>query len=174
MESTSSHSTRWIFGIGISVLEPRFWSFILELLLGTDIVQISRIQRNLDRFNQRFIDRIYTLTEQQDCWRRSPLPSLNPQKPFRLIPPEVVRRFAGRWAAKEAIVKALGTGWTGINYRDVSVKRLTSGAPCPNFSHSALAPLKRLDPNNCALWRLSLTHDGDYAMATAIAIIPPQ
>ncbi|MEM9246093.1 MAG: holo-ACP synthase [Cyanobacteria bacterium P01_F01_bin.153] len=146
----------------------------MELLLGTDIVQISRIQGNLERFNQRFIDRIYTVAEQQDCWRRSPIPTLDPTKPPISIPPEVVRRFAGRWAAKEAIVKALGTGWTGINYRDVSVKRLPSGSPYPNFTASALAPLKRLDPNHCALWKLSFTHDGDYAMATAIAIILAQ
>ncbi|MEM9770462.1 MAG: holo-ACP synthase [Cyanobacteria bacterium P01_D01_bin.73] len=148
----------------------------MELLLGTDIVQISRIRRNLERFGQRFIDRIYTPTEQQDCWRRSPLPNLAPSNTPassdspRLLP-EVVCRFAGRWAAKEAIVKALGTGWTGINYTDVAVKRTPSGAPQPELLGGALQQLNQLDPHHCSLWRLSFTHDGDYAMATAITII---
>ena len=146
----------------------------MELLLGTDIVQISRIQGNLERFGQRFINRIYTPAEQQDCWRRSPVPTIDSQDKSEPIQAEVARRFAGRWAAKEAIIKALGTGWTGINYVDVSVKRLPSGEPRPQFTGGAWQQLKILDPSDRALWRLSFTHDGDYAMATAIAIIPGQ
>ena len=146
----------------------------MELLLGTDLVQISRIQRNLERFGQRFVDRIYTPTEQRDCWRRSPVPLLEGLGgEHAVIPPETLRRFAGRWAAKEAIVKALGTGWTGVGYTEVAVKRLASGEPRPELTGGALRQWQIVDPHQQAVWRLSLTHDGDYAMATAIAMVPP-
>ena len=147
----------------------------MDLLLGTDLVKISRIQGSLERFGQRFMDRVYTPEEQRDCWRRSPPKNLNPKHwDPNSIPPEVFRRFAGRWAAKEAIVKALGTGWTGVGYREVAVQRLPSGEPRPVLTGGALERLTDLDPSGGALWRLSLTHDGDYAMATAIALFLPQ
>ncbi|MEM1426126.1 MAG: holo-ACP synthase [Cyanobacteria bacterium P01_H01_bin.130] len=146
----------------------------MELLLGTDLVKISRIQDSLERFGQRFADRVYTHTEQQDCWRRSPPPTLDPKSwDPQLIPLETLKRFAGRWAAKEAIVKALGTGWTGVGYTDVAVCRLPSGEPRPELGGRALERLRVLDPEGQGVWRLSMTHDGDYAMATAIALILP-
>lgn len=145
----------------------------MELLLGTDLVKISRIQSSLEKFGQRFVDRVYTPTEQRDCWRRSPPSDLNPKSwDPQQISPEILRRFAGRWAAKEAIVKALGTGWTGVGYREVAVWRLPSGEPRPELTGGALRQLRTLDPQEVTVWRLSMTHDGDYAMATAIALIP--
>lgn len=76
-------------------------------------------------------------------------------------------QLAGRWAAKEAVVKALGTGWRGLRYTEVEVQRSNTGAPYLLLHGAAAAVASAW--GNCQ-WQLSLSHDGDYCTATAIAL----
>ena len=122
--------------------------------LGTDIVYIPRIQAIVDRFGDRFLQRVYTLTEQKDCGYESRSRSS-------------IHRLAGRWAAKEAVVKALGTGWSGIKYTDIEIQRQPSGAPVIHLHPRAMAVACGGE------WHLSLSHDGDYAIATALLVSNP-
>jgi holo-[acyl-carrier protein] synthase len=134
----------------------------LNIYLGTDLVYVPRIQAALDRFGDRFLQKIYTPAEQKDC---RPLDSArsNKGKMSRMS----CHQLAGRWAAKEAVVKALGTGWRGLRYTEVEVQRSETGAP-KLLLHGAAAVLASAW-GNCQ-WQLSLSHDGDYCTATAIAL----
>lgn len=128
----------------------------MEIHLGTDIVYIPRIKAALDRFGERFLQRVYTSAEQQECWKPDSSPSTSKDK---------VARLAGRWAAKEAVAKALGTGWRGISYTEIEIQRQLSGAPQVHLYGAAAA--KVVSWGDCQ-WQLSLSHDKDYAIATAI------
>ena len=78
--------------------------------IGTDIVECLRIAQMIERHGELFIDRVYTATEIEYCRSRK----------------QATQHFAGRWAAKEAILKALGTGWRrGISWRDIEVRNNT-------------------------------------------------
>jgi holo-[acyl-carrier protein] synthase len=131
----------------------------LNIRLGTDIVHIPRIKTALDRFGERFLQRVYTPIEQQDFLTQD---SLTDVANYRGIV-----RLAGRWAAKEAVVKALGTGWRGIRYIDVEIQRQTNGEPHVCLYGSACASANHW--GSCQ-WQLSLSHDGDYAIATALLL----
>ncbi|MGG6293007.1 holo-ACP synthase [Leptolyngbya sp. AN02str] len=132
----------------------------MNIRIGTDIVYIPRIKSALERFGDRFLERVYTSTEQQDCWQ-----------PFadRAIASGIAK-LAGRWAAKEAIVKALGTGWRDIRYVDVEIQRTANGAPQVCL-HRRAAVIAAQQGNG--QWQLSLSHDTDYAIATAIFFSHP-
>jgi holo-[acyl-carrier protein] synthase len=102
--------------------------------------------------------RVYTPTEQQNCgYGKDAItrPSIN--------------KLAGRWAAKEAVAKALGTGWSGIGYTDIEIRREPSGAPEVILHNNAAAILAAWGNTN---WQISLSHDGNYAIATAILFCP--
>lgn len=130
--------------------------------LGTDIVYIPRIQAALERFGDRFLRRVYTSVEQQDCGCQgvigNPLASS-------------INQLAGRWAAKEAVVKALGTGWRGVGYTDVEIRRELSGAPSVRLYGRARAVVAAWEGGE---WQLSLSHDQDYAIATALLVCSPR
>ena len=82
--------------------------------IGTDIIECLRIAQMIQRHGEQFIERVYTPHEIQYCQARK----------------QSTQHFAGRWAAKEAVLKALGTGWIrGISWRDVEVRTETSGKP---------------------------------------------
>src|SRR3954454_5716009 len=82
--------------------------------IGTDIVECLRIAQMIERHGELFIARVYTPSEITYCQSRK----------------QATQHFAGRWAAKEAVLKALGTGWRrGISWRDVEVRNLKSGSP---------------------------------------------
>lgn len=134
----------------------------MTIHLGTDIVYIPRIQAALDRFGERFLARIYTGAEQQDCAVKN-FDRLNPNQRLNQTS---VARLAGRWAAKEAVVKALGTGWHGVRYTDVEIQRSSTGAP-QVFLYGTAAEL--VASWGSCLWQVSISHDGDYCTATAIA-----
>jgi len=138
----------------------------LNIYLGTDIVYIPRIQAALDRFGDRFLEKVYTPAEQRDCGQLNSQHSSIKGKMSRVS----CNQLAGRWAAKEAVVKALGTGWRGIRYADVEVQRDSHGAPNVQLHGTAAAQASVW--GNCQ-WQLSLSHDGDYCMATAIALCTP-
>ena len=131
-------------------------TLISPVRLGTDIVHVPRIAAAWERFGDRFLSKIYTPAEQQYCLR-SPVHTLH--------------RLAGRWAAKEAAVKALGTGWKGVGYTDVEVCRAPSGAPSIVLHGRAIVALQRAGFQMEACdWQVSFTHDRDYAFATAVLI----
>ncbi len=138
--------------------------------LGTDIVYIPRIQGLVERFGNRFLQRVYTPGEQQNC-------SGSGKNVLS------IKQLAGRWAAKEAVVKALGTGWRGIGYTDIEIGRRASGEPFVMLYNKAATIVaawegeKRENKESLVClnsdvaysnWQLSLSHDGNYAIATAI------
>ncbi len=122
--------------------------------IGTDVVHIPRIQEALDRFGDRFLNKVYTPAEREYCLRS---------------PAHTLHRLAGRWGAKEAVVKALGVGWKGVGYRDVEIVRAMSGAPSILLHGRGLEVLLRLGGEpELVDWQVSFSHDRDYAFATAL------
>ena len=132
--------------------------------LGTDIVYIPRIQAAINRFGDRFLQRVYTPAEQLDCGYTQQS-SINP------LLDRSINQLAGRWAAKEAVVKALGTGWRGVGYTDIEIRREISGAPSVYLHQRAAIIVATWGESQ---WQLSLSHDQDYAIATALLICSPQ
>ena len=140
----------------------------MDIRLGTDIVYIPRIQTALERFGERFLQRVYTPVEQRDCHSETQEPqlvSLLADKQRQVS----AQKLAGRWAAKEAIAKALGTGWRGIRYTDIEIRRQPSGQPKVYLYGAAAITAATWGEYH---WQLSLSHDGDYVIATAIAFCP--
>ena len=118
--------------------------------IGMDLVQVRRIEEALQRWGERFQDRVFTSGEVRYCrGKRNP-----------------GRNFAARFAAKEAFVKALGIGIRrGVHWRDVEVQRGPLGKPVLKLSGKAsdLCRKERIDGIH-----LSLTHDGDYSGAMVV------
>jgi holo-[acyl-carrier protein] synthase len=123
--------------------------------LGNDLIDIRRIEKTLERFGQRFIDRVFTQTEQSRSDRR------------------LMRAasYAKRFAAKEACAKALGTGLRqGVFWRDMGVANLPSGKPTLVLTNGALARLEKITPAGMSP-QIDLTITDDFPMAQAIVII---
>ncbi|AGY58972.1 holo-ACP synthase [Gloeobacter kilaueensis] len=116
--------------------------------VGTDLVYIPRIADLYERYGEQFLDRVYTEHEQGYA--------LSAKR-------HLASRLAGRWAAKEAVSKALGTGWRGVGYRDIEVVRLGSGEPTIHLHGRAARRVERYGPLD---WQVSFSHDRDYAVAT--------
>ena len=118
--------------------------------IGTDILEIKRIDAVLERLGDRFVRRILTLQEQVE-YRDSGQP---------------VRLLAKRFAAKEAIAKALGTGiGRGVSWQDMEVAHNDSGAPLVRLSGGALAVVQRRGGRGV---ELSLADEQDYVVAFAV------
>lgn len=123
--------------------------------LGNDIIDIRRIEATLDRFGDRFIERIFTETERRKSDRRK----------------NRAASYAKRFAAKEACSKALGTGLRkGVFWRDMGVVNLPSGRPTLVLTGGAAAQLMQMTPPGHTA-RIDLTITDDYPMAQAIVII---
>ncbi len=123
--------------------------------IGNDITDIRRIAATLERFGDRFLDRIFTPTERAKSDRRA----------------ERAASYAKRFAAKEACSKALGTGLRqGVYWRDMGVVNLTSGRPTLVLTGGAAAHLARITPPGHDA-RIDLTITDEYPMAQAIVII---
>jgi len=120
--------------------------------IGVDLAQIPRLRRAVARWDERFLRRVFTDAEMAYCRaRRDPIPHL-----------------AARFAAKEATLKALGTGLAlGTRWREVEVRREPGQAPTLVLTGRCRA-LARAKGADDAL--LSLTHDGDYALAHVLLI----
>jgi holo-[acyl-carrier protein] synthase len=117
---------------------------------GVDITDVSRIKAAVERFGDRFLERVFTPEEVRYCTAKA-----NPAE-----------RLAARFAAKEAGMKALGTGLRhGITWHDVEVVRQPGGRPAVRFSGKAAEFAERL---GCKRAHLSLTHTADQAMAFVI------
>jgi len=123
--------------------------------LGNDLIDIQRIEKTLERFGQRFIDRVFTQTEQKRSDRRM----------MRAA------SYAKRFAAKEACAKALGTGLRqGVFWRDMGVANLPSGKPTLVLTNGALARLEKITPAGMSP-QIDLTITYDFPLAQAIVII---
>ena len=124
----------------------------MMLGLGTDIVEIVRIGEMIERHGELFLERVYTEKEVAYCQKRA----------------SSYQHFAGRWAAKEAVLKALGTGWAkGISWRDIEVVTLPSGQPRV-LVHGAVLELS--EQAGITGYLLSISHCRSHATATAVAL----
>lgn len=117
---------------------------------GVDIAEVPRIAQAIERYGERFLKRIFTEAEIRYCESKA----------------NRVERYAARFAAKEAAMKALGTGWNhGVRWRDCEVSRQPGGRPTMKFHGKAAEFAARLGTSNIAL---SLTHTAHEAFAQVI------
>ncbi len=122
------------------------------MILGTgvDIAEVSRIRESIERFGDRFLRRIFTDGEIRYCEKRAGR----------------YESYAARFAAKEAVLMALGRGWShGIRWRDLEVVRPQGQRPTLQFHGEAAAIAAKLGTKNIAL---SLTHTSEQALAHVI------
>ena len=128
--------------------------------IGSDIIDIRRIQRTLERFGERFVERVFTETERRKSDGRE----------------NRAASYAKRFAAKEACSKALGTGFRdGVFWRDMGVVNLSSGKPTMQLTGGALERLAAITPNGMrAQIDLSLTDDEPQAQAIVIISALPK
>jgi holo-[acyl-carrier protein] synthase len=118
--------------------------------LGIDIAEVDRIEAAIQRHGRAFLNRIFTSSEITYCEKHR----------------NRAERFAGRFAAKEAAMKALGTGWThGVRWVDIEVVREPSGKPTLKFSGETREIADRLGVKNIAL---TISHSGNTALAQVI------
>ena len=123
--------------------------------IGNDLIDIRRIENTLDRFGDRFINRLFTDIEQKKSERRK----------LRAA------SYAKRFAAKEACSKALGTGLRqGVFWRDMGVTNLRSGKPTMVLTNGALGRLQKITPPGMQA-QIDLTITDDFPLAQAIVII---
>jgi holo-[acyl-carrier protein] synthase len=122
---------------------------------GNDLCDIRRIEKSLEKFGDRFVNRCFTEIEREKSDRRAARAA----------------SYAKRFAAKEACAKALGTGLTrGVFWRDMGVVNLSSGKPSFHLTGGALARLEALTPpRHKAFIHLTLTDE--YPMAQAVVLI---
>jgi holo-[acyl-carrier protein] synthase len=116
--------------------------------LGLDVIRVERIREALERFGDRFVERVRTPAESRYVRGR----------------PET---FAGRWAAKEAVSKVLGLGVRGIGWRDIEIERLPTGQPAVRLHGRAAARADQLGLDRIAV---SITHEREYALAVAFGV----
>jgi holo-[acyl-carrier protein] synthase len=121
------------------------------MILGTgvDLAEVSRIRQAIERFGERFLRRIYTEHEIEYVERKA----------------NRFERYAARFAAKEAAMKALGTGAIGVGWHDFEVTNLPSGRPTLAFHGRARDRASRMGVRQVSL---SLTHTGEMTMAMVI------
>lgn len=127
--------------------------------IGNDLCDIRRIEQTLERFGERFLERVYTTQERAKAERRKGAPKA------------YAGTLAKRFAAKEAASKALGTGFRhGVFWRDLAVVNLPSGQPTIHMSGGAGERLRMLVPAGYEP-RVHLTMTDEYPMAEAQVII---
>ena len=122
--------------------------------IGTDIIETPRIAQMIERHGELFLLRVFTPYEVEYCSARK----------------AATQHYAGRWAAKEAVLKALGTGWSrGITWRDVEVRNEIGGKPHIVLDGGALDVSRRLGIEQMLI---SISHCRAYATAYALAVGP--
>lgn len=123
--------------------------------IGSDLIDIRRIEQAIERFGDRFLERIFTDAERRKCDRRANRSA----------------SYARRFAAKEACSKALGTGFrNGVFWRDLGVVNLASGQPCMQLTGGALRRLEEITPKGMTA-RLDVTLTDEPPLAQAVVII---
>jgi holo-[acyl-carrier protein] synthase len=126
------------------------WEGRLIVGLGVDIAEVGRVKAAIERYGETFLRRLYTSAEREYCER------------FK----NKYERYAGRFAAKEAAMKALGTGWSrGVRWVDVEVVREKGGRPTIRLAGEAGNVAERMGVKNIAL---SITHTAEQAFAQVI------
>ena len=124
--------------------------------VGSDLIDIRRIEKAIVRFGDRFLDRIFTEAERRRCDRRGATR---------------IASYARRFAAKEAAAKALGTGFRGgVFWRDLGVVNLPSGQPSMRLTGGALARLAAITPAGMQA-RLDVSLTDEPPLAQAVVII---
>ena len=122
---------------------------------GIDIVETARIRGLVENHAQHFLDRVFTAAEQSYC-------SMNPKRYFE--------HLAGRFAAKEAVLKVLGTGWRGgIAWTDIEVTKEMSGQPRIALTGECLRIATAI---GISRWHVSISHIETHATASAIGLKP--
>jgi len=119
----------------------------MTLAIGVDLVEVGRVQAVLDRHAERFLARVYTAQEAADCQGQA-------------------ASLAARWAGKEAVSKALGTGWDGLQWTEIEIVRTPQGQPTVALHGAARAQAERLGLQQ---WAISLSHTAAYAVAFVVA-----
>jgi holo-[acyl-carrier protein] synthase len=118
--------------------------------IGTDIIEVYRIRETLER-TPRFVERVFTKKEREYCDAKGAA---------------AAQSYAARFAAKEAFLKALRTGWRGkITWQDIEIKNDESGAPYFEISGEAKAVLEKLGANKI---HLSMSHTTEHAIANVV------
>jgi holo-[acyl-carrier protein] synthase len=120
--------------------------------IGTDITECLRIAQMIERHGELFVDRVYTQEEIRYCRMRK----------------QSTQHFTGRWAAKEAVLKAIGTGWRrGISWRDIEVQNEPGGKPNVLLSGGAKEAAEQLGVEEVLV---SISHCRSHATAYAVAV----
>ena len=120
---------------------------------GIDIVEVERFRGLIERHGERFLGRCFTPEEVAYAGRR---------------PQRFAEHFAARFAAKEAVLKALGTGWRdGIAWTDIEIRRDPAGAPSVHLSGQAASLAAAA---GISRWLISLSHTADLAQASVIGM----
>lgn len=120
--------------------------------IGTDITECLRIARMIERHGELFLDRVYTPEEIRYCQNRK----------------QATQHFTGRWAAKEAVLKALGTGWVrGISWRDIETLSEVGGRPVVTLHGGGKDVARRLGVTEILI---SISHCRTHATAYALAV----
>jgi holo-[acyl-carrier protein] synthase len=123
--------------------------------VGNDIIDIRRIERTIERYGDRFLQRVFTDTERNKSDKRAARAA----------------SYAKRFAAKEACAKALGTGLrNGVFWRDMGVVNLRSGRPTMVLTGGAAKQLRRITPSGSEA-RIDLTLADDFPLAQAMVVI---
>jgi len=123
------------------------------MILGTgiDVIDFAKLDNAISSHGDRFLKRVFTEKEMEYCQSKA--------KP--------VQHYAGRFAAKEAVMKALHTGWSeGVGWKDVEVFLYDNGRPTVKLTGGAKA---RAEVMGTKSFHLSISHSGEYAIASAIA-----
>lgn len=118
----------------------------MKLVSGVDMIEIERVKRAVDRYGARFLNRIYTQRELEDTHQN-------------------IASLAARFAAKEAVAKALACGIGSIHWQEIEIQRAANGQPQLKLYGNALKIAAELGLHS---WTISLTHSRDYAVAVAV------
>ncbi len=118
--------------------------------IGVDIVEVARIRRLIERHGPRFTEKVYRPAEIEACEQRAGR----------------MEEYSGRWAAKEAVMKAAGTGWRrGVRFQDIEVYNLPSGKPMIRLHGVVRELIAGLGGRRL---HVSISHEREYAVAFAV------
>src|SRR5579859_1427113 len=140
----------WLFGpTGVAGLPaPLHSPQGVNIAVGIDIIEVGRVRKVLEKHGERFLQRVFTAIEVQQCRGKA-------------------NRLAGRFAAKEAISKALGTGLHGVAWREMEVVQLRSGRPSVRLHGNAK---RRAELLGLTAFDVSIADLAQFSIAIAVAL----
>ncbi|MBX5450336.1 holo-ACP synthase [Thermogemmatispora sp.] len=153
----------WLFGSGglAALPAPLLPPHGVNVAVGIDIIEVARVARAYARHGERFLQRVFTDTEVLQCRGRRALSGVSP------LPEPKPARLAGRFAAKEAISKALGTGLRGVAWREMEIVQLRSGRPSVRLYGRAR---RRAEELGLSALDVSIADLQGLAIAVAVAV----